>query len=209
MFRTGRLLTRIRRGSFGSTLLLLLGLSAWQYYAEGHISWHYALLDQVQQYTSRVVGSPQAQEPAADPHSIPVGQLLSGRVVDVKDGDTFILRTANQTRYTIRLHGIDTPEWDQPHGKTASTALARLINGREVSVRLEAIDDYGRIVGQVSCDNQDINLAMVRDGHAWWYKQYAKTSLALAAAEAHARETQSGLWSAADPVPPWTWRRRR
>ena len=87
--------------------------------------------------------------------------------------------------------------------------MSRLINGREVTVRLEAIDDYGRIVGQVTCDNRDINLAMVRDGHAWWYKQYAKTSLALAAAEAHARETQSGLWSAADPVPPWTWRRRR
>jgi endonuclease YncB( thermonuclease family) len=46
---------------------------------------------------------------------------------------------------------------------------------------------------------------------AWWYRKYAKeqTSQQRAnyeAAEATAKAGRVGLWSEADPVPPWEWR---
>lgn len=207
MLRTKGLLGKIKRGSFGSTLALLFALSAWQYYDQGRITWHYALLDQFQQSAGGLVDGTPANEPTS-PQSTTPGQTLAGRVVEVKDGDTFILRNPDNTRYTIRLHGIDTPEWNQPYGKSSASALARMINGREVTVKTEAMDDYGRVVGRVYHDEQDVNLAMVRDGHAWWYKQYAKSDRALNDAETAARKEQAGLWADADPTPPWIWRHR-
>lgn len=205
MIKVSNLLKRTRRKSLTVTLLTLAALSGWQYYDQGRITWHYTLLDQFQAYTEDRPGGAQPDETA----SIPVDRELTGRVVDVKDGDTFVLRTQEQTRYTIRLHGIDAPEWDQPYGKTASSALSRLINGREVTVRIADIDDYGRLVGQTIHEQRDINLEMVSNGHAWWYKQYAKSSVALAEAETGAREAAIGLWTDDNPVPPWVWRHRR
>jgi hypothetical protein len=34
-------------------------------------------------------------------------------------------------------------------------------------------DRYGRIVGKVIFDGQDVDLAMVQEGYAWWYRKYA------------------------------------
>jgi micrococcal nuclease len=49
---------------------------------------------------------------------------------------------------------------------------------------------------------------MVEAGHAWWFTRYAPYERHLAAAEELARRQRIGLWAAAEPVPPWTWRQR-
>lgn len=208
MLRSRGLLKKLQRRSLGSTLLVLLGLSIWQYHEHGRITWHYALLDQFEQTSGLPISDSRADPNRASSQSTPSGTVLTGRVVDIKDGDTFVLDGPGNDNFTIRLYGVDTPEWDQPYGKQSSIALARLIDGREVSVTTGDIDDYGRIVGRVFYADEDINLAMVREGHAWWYKQYAKKNSELERAEALARQNRIGLWSEADPVPPWMWRRR-
>ena len=47
---------------------------------------------------------------------------------------------------------------------------------------------------------------MVREGHAWAYRQYL-TDQSLLEDEAAAKTERIGLWSVPDPVPPWVWRR--
>ncbi len=47
---------------------------------------------------------------------------------------------------------------------------------------------------------------MVREGHAWAYRQYLSDG-SLLMDEAKAKEQGIGLWSIADPVAPWEWRR--
>ena len=40
---------------------------------------------------------------------------------------------------------------------------------------------------------EHVNLAMVADGYAWWYRYYARNNRELAAAETEARDRGLGL----------------
>jgi len=53
-----------------------------------------------------------------------------------------------------------------------------------------------------------INLEMVRDGWAWWYRTYAPKSKAIEEAETEARKEKRGLWHDTGPEPPWEYRKR-
>jgi endonuclease YncB( thermonuclease family) len=191
------------------TLLVLLAFSGWQYIELGKITWHQTLFDEARDYVEQQMSSWTGSD---DQSELPLpsrGQQLIGRAVKVTDGDTLKLRTSDRREYTIRLHGIDAPEHDQPYGNASSAALARMIINREIKVRVEDIDRYARLVGTVEFDGDNINLAMVRDGHAWWYRQYARSIRELEAAEAAAKEKRIGLWTNDKPVPPWLWRRQQ
>lgn len=190
-----------------ATLLLLLTVSGWQYIELGRITWHQATLDEIQHSAHQLLRSWQDIED--DKQLPPRGGVLSGRVVKVTDGDTLTLRTPDWYEYTIRLHGIDAPERDQPYGDSATNALTRLLNRRQVNVTIEDIDRYNRLVGTIESEGNNINLVMVRTGHAWWYQQYAKSLRTLADAETEAREARAGLWADNNPIPPWRWRQRR
>ena len=65
----------------------------------------------------------------------------------------------------LRLHGIDTPERDQPYGSEATAALENMV---ETSVYIVEVDTdrYGRMVGQLyhSTEGYDINASMVCAG---------------------------------------------
>jgi endonuclease YncB( thermonuclease family) len=194
---------RLYKRSLGTTLLLLLALSTYQFHNFGRITWHVQALDQIQDLVADAIpGHDDRMPPPA------AGNKLTGRVVRVTDGDTLTLRLSLREKYIIRLHGIDAPERDQAYGAIASRSLSRLVNGREVAVVVEDRDDYGRLVGRVYAEGRDINLALVQDGHAWWYRQYAKSRTDLAEAEAAARNAEIGLWTDGEAVPPWIWRRR-
>ena len=139
-------------------------------------------------------------------------QPLSGRVVGVSDGDTVTVLDAGKRSHKIRLLGIDSPEKSQAFGERAKQSLSDLVFNKEVTVEVAQKDRYGRSVGKIVLDGQDINLEQVRRGMAWHYKQYARDQappdrLAYAQAEAAARQGKVGLWQDADPVPPWAFRR--
>ena len=85
------------------------------------------------------------------------------RVDSVVDGDTVYTKDGTK----IRLHGIDTPERDQPYGKQATRALDGLIETK-VYVLEKDPDRYGRLVGVLyTPEGLNVNLAMVCGGHAW------------------------------------------
>lgn len=134
----------------------------------------------------------------------PAGPPADGYVVWVADGDTLVLRSGTQRRW-IRLAYIDAPERDQPHGLQASHALEALVLNQRVTVEYVDRDRHGRWVGRVYLRGEDINAALVRDGHAWVYRKYT-TDAALYRLESAARARRRGLWQSADAVPPWAWR---
>ena len=129
-------------------------------------------------------------------------------MVGISDGDSFVLIDGSGARITIRMFGIDTPEWDQPHGAQAKKALARLVANQQVGLVVVDTDGFGRTVATVYKGRENINLTLVENGHAWWFHRYAPYERHLQDAEKKARQRSLGLWSNANPMPPWDWRRR-
>ena len=131
-------------------------------------------------------------------------RAVEHRVKRIVDGDTVHLRDGTK----VRLHGIDTPERDQPYGKQATRNLDKLI-GRTVFVVEKDTDRYGRLVGVIyTPEGVNVNLEMVCNGSAWWYSRYAKGNRAMAGCQREAKEARLGLWADDDPMAPWDWRRR-
>ncbi|BED98258.1 hypothetical protein Ef18B233LT_44340 (plasmid) [Escherichia fergusonii] len=54
----------------------------------------------------------------------------------------------------------------------------------------------------------NVNQFMVQAGAVWVYEQY-NTDPVLPVLQNEARQQKRGLWSDADPVPPWIWRHRK
>lgn len=137
--------------------------------------------------------------------------ILNGRVVGVADGDTVTVLDASNTQFKIRLMGIDAPEKKMPYGNRSKQSLSDLVFNRQVQVEYSKKDRYGRTVGKIIVDGVDANLAQIKAGMAWHYKQYQREQsevdrAAYAQAEDDARAAKRGLWTDADPVPPWEWR---
>lgn len=134
---------------------------------------------------------------------------MQGSIEKISDGDTFRL-LANGQVVKIRLYGIDAPESKQDYGPQSKAALAKLLAGQLVKVKVLDTDRYGRSVGEIWLgDTLDVNLWMVQNGHAWWYKAYGKNRPDMGEAEALARELQRGLWATGTPQAPWEWRAER
>ena len=134
-----------------------------------------------------------------------LGDEITGLVTRVVDGDTIHV-AVGLTKHVIRLSEIDTPERDQPWGRQASRALADKLNRAKVTVLTTETDRYGRLVGKVLHGSRDINREMVREGHAWVYRQYMRDR-SLLEDERTARRLNVGLWGSAAPIEPWRWRR--
>ena len=133
---------------------------------------------------------------------------IRGLVVGVSDGDTItVLDDMDKGRFRIRLYGIDAPEKKQDFGQKAKQYLSSRLFRKAVVIRYKEIDRYGRIVGKVYLDNEEINVDMLKNGYAWHYKKY-DNSEEYSQAEINSREKGIGLWSLKNPVPPWNFRKK-
>jgi endonuclease YncB( thermonuclease family) len=202
-----------------NVVLALVAVSLFQLATDGSVSWHRVVLDQLEESTGINAAGPDSawqrllgwlQELGERREGRPLPDFdLSGRVVRVADGDTLSLLDDANDQHRIRLFGIDTPEWDQPHGDAARNALSRLVEGELVGVVVVDTDSLGRTVGTVYHGDTNINLALVEGGHAWWYEYFAPHERALERAQQEASQQRRGLWAGPDPEPPWDWRRRQ
>lgn len=137
---------------------------------------------------------------------------IRGTVVAVADGDTVTVLDEQRVQHRVRLQGIDAPEGRQAFGQRSRQYLASMVHNQEVVVRVDKIDRFGRAVGVIYRDGEDVNLRMVQAGLAWHYKQYQREQTteqrrAYAAAEDAARRDRVGFWSEPNPVAPWDFRR--
>ncbi|MFT4266885.1 MAG: thermonuclease family protein [Xenophilus sp.] len=151
--------------------------------------------------------------------------LLLCTVIAVQDGDSLRVRCPAATDAapavvrSVRIHAIDAPEHGQSFGSRARQALRQAVDHRAVQLACVDTDAYARQVCKVSTapgpgqPAEDVGLAQVRSGLAWWYRRYAGAQTPAdraryAQAEEDARRERRGLWrEASRAVPPWQWRR--
>jgi endonuclease YncB( thermonuclease family) len=132
-------------------------------------------------------------------------QLYTGTIIRVIDGDTFAFQTAEGS-LVIRMYGIDAPERDQTYSKESSDFLKQYLN-KEAIIKASGVDRYGRTLGILYINNQDINLLLIKRGCAWHFKRYSSDQQ-YADAESYARKNKIGLWKVDNPIPPWEWRKK-
>lgn len=143
------------------------------------------------------------------------GAQLQGTVVAIADGDTLTVLDAAQQQHKVRFAFIDAPEKAQPYGQRARQALSAQVFHQAVRVEVIEQDRYGRNVGRVWRQDQDINLLLVQQGYAWHYRQYAQKTQSSSdfaryeAAQQQAEHSRLGLWQQAAPQAPWDWRRNK
>jgi micrococcal nuclease len=143
--------------------------------------------------------------------STSLSMTITGKVVKVADGDTITILNNQNQQTKIRLYGIDTPEKSQAYGKKAKKFTANLVAGKTVDVKVYDTDRYGRSVGVVFVDGRNVNREIVRNGFAWQYRKYCKASFCddWLGLERQARNGDVGLWSDANPVAPWEYRKSK
>jgi endonuclease YncB( thermonuclease family) len=134
--------------------------------------------------------------------------VLPGVVVGIVDGDTADVRLQSGM-IRVRLHAVDAPERDQPHGAASKQALSTLVYGKNVNVVPIEQDRYDRLVARLWLDEVDVNAAMIQQGAAWVYRRYADDP-AYCAYEKAARDLKRGLWALPgnQRAAPWEWRKR-
>ena len=91
------------------------------------------------------------------------------------------------------------------------SSIRRRVSSGSGFFEWKKLDRYGRTIGKVTADGVDCGLRQVELGMAWHYKAYAKDQSredreSYAGAEERAKAERRGLWSDADPVPPWEYR---
>ncbi len=142
---------------------------------------------------------------------LPVTKEITGRVTKVHDGDSVHISPAGEKRIIVRLAAIDAPEIKQSQGLESRNYLRSLILNREVLAQCNKLDKYRRNICVIKHNDRDINLEMLRAGHAWYYTKYKDEQTrtnrrAYNKAESQARRSKIGLWDNAEVQPPWEYR---
>lgn len=132
-------------------------------------------------------------------------ETFTAQVIEVLDGDTVLVLRGHQ-KIKIRMANIDAPEKAQEGGMAAKQSLFDMVQHRQVQVDSQAVDSYGRIVGTLTLDGNNINEEQVRRGMAWEYSNYHsnKTYIAL---QNEAQQARRGLWAQPGAMPPSQWRK--
>jgi endonuclease YncB( thermonuclease family) len=130
----------------------------------------------------------------------PLEQSDRAVVAAIADGDSFRLEDGRE----VRLLQVDAPERGECHYDASARALAALLpRGRTVELesdpRLDARDDFGRLLRYVTADGADVNLRLVEQGAAAPYffrGDRGRSAAELLAAAERARAARRGFWGA-------------
>jgi len=140
---------------------------------------------------------------------------LSGKIVQVSDGDTVNI-LVNQQTHRIRLASIDAPETahgsnrpGQPYGEASRKLLADYVAGKTLTLICFEKDQYGRDVCDIPVGDTTANRLQVQHGMAWANQQGQGKYLRdqkLVELEKKAKQAKLGLWVEPHAVAPWVWR---
>ncbi|MET0636647.1 MAG: thermonuclease family protein [Chitinophagaceae bacterium] len=134
-----------------------------------------------------------------------VSKTFNGKVVAIKDGDTFVI-LEDRNQITVRLSDIDCPEKKQPFGNKEKQFASELCFGKYVTVKRKSRNDrYGRMIAEVFLGDICVNKELVKNGLAWHFTKYSNDQ-SYYDLEQSARRNKLGLWNDKSPTPPWEWR---
>ena len=140
---------------------------------------------------------------------ITFGQSITGKIVDITDGDTVKLLTIDSTLIRVRIANVDCPEKKQPFSAKAKAFTSKEVFNKMVTLEHLKTDRYGRYIGNVIYnDSLSLGKELIKNGLAWHYVKYSKDSI-LQSLEDTARANKNGLWEDPNAIPPWEWRNKR
>ncbi|XBI80232.1 hypothetical protein VPH35_089458 [Triticum aestivum] len=119
----------------------------------------------------------------------------AGYKIIIRSGSEILAR-----KYRIRMRGIDAPELKMPYGKESKDALVKLIGGKSSRIYVYEQDQFGRYVGDIYCDSVFIQEQMLKNGHAWYFKNYDSRREFL-------ESCMPRFLALNNPEKPWDWRR--
>lgn len=138
----------------------------------------------------------------------PDNEGMSGKVLRVIDGNSLEVLSDGNEAYNIQLVGIDCPEIGQAFGEQAKEHLEKLVLNKTVTIYLKGKDRKGNHLAVVYARKEtDVRIELLRQGLAWTAERNPDPDL-----EVHrktAEEKQKGLWSSAERIPPWIYRRQQ
>lgn len=119
---------------------------------------------------------------------VDVGTFKVARVID---GDTVELEDGKRVRFL----GINTPEKGFAYYEEAREFLRNLVENKTVRIESSELDKYGRILGYVFLDGENVNEKILRAGLATLY-YYDRDGYYedFRRAEELARENEIGIW---------------
>lgn len=101
------------------------------------------------------------------------------KIVKVVDGDTvdalIDLGFDVYVKKRIRLYGINTPETrtrdkeEKVRGLAAKKRLKELLKSKNIIVVSHGVGKFGRVLGELVCDDVNLNDQLVTEGHATKY----------------------------------------
>jgi endonuclease YncB( thermonuclease family) len=136
--------------------------------------------------------------------------IESVHVQKIIDGDSIVV-TYGAENITVRLWGIDTPEYRQSYSKEAKKYTTQLLANSKVALEVKDWDEYGRMVALVKMqDGKYANEELIRAGYAWVHIYYCKEPICekWKRFEKNAQKKSLGLWREKKPVAPWIWKRK-
>ena len=122
------------------------------------------------------------------------------------DGDTVKIKDGSY-EYKLRINDIDAPERNQTYGKKSRRALMDFCADATIFVAISGTDKYNRRLGKLLCNQQDVSMHMVKNGHTWFYNRFSM-DYSLALLQDEARKNKLGLWAYEKPMAPWVWRKK-
>ncbi len=126
--------------------------------------------------------------------AVALAQPVTGVVTHVRDGDTFLLRTAADS-VAVRVYAVDCPERGAHFYRESKAFATALLLGNTVTVDTLYRDKYRRIVGAVTlADGRDRATELIRAGMAWHALKYNRNP-SLDSLQCIARESGAGLWA--------------
>jgi len=136
------------------------------------------------------------------------GNILTGKVTSVIDGNTFEMLADDNDSYKIMLFGIDCPEPGQEFAEKAKKTLEKMILNKKVNVTIQGKDRWGNRLGVVLIDGTiDPRYDLLEAGLAWTAERDPIQELETIKEKAKGKG--KGLWKEQDPTPPWIYRRQQ
>ena len=134
---------------------------------------------------------------------------LTGRVAEVIDGKTVVIKTANFTKVTVKLQFIDVPlESKNDFTAIVKGHLEQLLEGKTLQFQTRRMADFSMLIGVLTADGVDVSQQMLRDGAAWYAipemdNQESAERETYLKVEAAAKSEKRGIWGIKDLKPVW------
>jgi endonuclease YncB( thermonuclease family) len=143
-------------------------------------------------------------------YNLAYAETINGTIDSVIKGDTITI-ISNGKKIEIRLFGIDTPEKTQAFGQTARNFTGGKASKGEIRVEPITKDQESKIVAIVFVNGVNLNEQIVNQGFGWVDRQHCKESFCAdwLKLESNAKAAHKGLWSDANPTPPWEYRKNK